>query len=420
MVITRPVNSAQADGPQAVLHPQPDINPDDSLETLWQTGHQSTRDEGQHPEAQGVRDLIREAAPEDQTQKQYDGRLAVLQAYCASQSPPWDPWDFSLDLAYAFAAFMLKKRYRGNRIMKVDGYFSAFNAAYRNRSLGEPWKGPDIARLKAAFGKLQLKADSGGPQGKMRTAVPASVIEVIVHRAEQLKPRGLANEAQRQTKAWYAIFLLMFLRGFRSDTVAGIDGTKDIRQIISRVCVTVTRLKKRDTSRLQPVVVETPMGPTAQHPRSRALRIILDAAPEIGPGLFGDNPTQVSRMISQKMTELLGDAIGTALPENCFCSSHSFRKAGASTLAAMQLNLFTIKKWGMWKTVTSPERYVDPEYSASQFVIQMMDHLTPYMGSGQTHEPEPVIEWVGEASDDDDAEHSIPNDLSNLVLNITL
>ena len=47
MVITRPVNSAQADGPQAVLHPQPDINPDDSLETLWQTGHQSTRDEGQ-------------------------------------------------------------------------------------------------------------------------------------------------------------------------------------------------------------------------------------------------------------------------------------------------------------------------------------------------------------------------------------
>ena len=60
MVITRPVNSAQADGPQAVLHPQPDINPDDSLETLWQTGHQSTRDEGQHPEAQGVRDLIRD------------------------------------------------------------------------------------------------------------------------------------------------------------------------------------------------------------------------------------------------------------------------------------------------------------------------------------------------------------------------
>ena len=86
----------------------------------------------------------------------------------------------------------------------------------------------------------------------------------------------------------------------------------------------------------------------------------------------------------------------------------------------MELSLFTIKKWGMWKTVTSPERYVDSEYSTSRFTVQMMDHLVPYTGSNQTVGCQPDIEWINDASDDEDAERSVPVDLSQLVDNLVL
>ena len=45
----------------------------------------------------------------------------------------------------------------------------------------------------------------------------------------------------------------------------------------------------------------------------------------------------------------------------------------------------------------------------------MMDHLVPYTGDSMAVGGLADTEWVNYQSDDDDAEHSIPTDLSHLI-----
>jgi hypothetical protein len=51
------------------------------------------------------------------------------------------------------------------------------------------------------------------------------------------------------------------------------------------------------------------------------------------------------------------------------------RKAGASALNAMNISMFTLRRWGLWKTFTSPEKYYDPTYTVDPQTRQLFDHL---------------------------------------------
>ena len=382
---------------------------EDKETQFLQTGEQGEHAEGEvpvdHPEMPGIRQLQAKAQPKTKTLSQYNSRFRILERYCMSQSPPWDPFHFSLELAYSFASFMLRRMYRGRPVTSLSGYFSAFNAVYRNHRppLPELWAGRDIAALRNAFEDLQREASAGTPTGQMRKPVPAAIVGVILDRGEV---------ATGQDKGWYAIFLLMFIMGFRADTIAGIDGPRDISRSGRAIRTTVTRVKRRGASRLRPITLETPMGSSDAHPRSRAFRLIIDARPYITTELFGDDPSRVSAMISDAMTRLIGPEVRAELPDACFCSSHSFRKAGASTLGAMQVSMYTIKKWGMWKTVTSPERYIDELYNQSPMTQQLMDHMLPLIGSAETYAE---INWVREESDDEDAETTVPVNIDDII-----
>jgi hypothetical protein len=358
----------------------------------------------EHEDAAGIRDLQVEAGVKKGTQTTYGNRFQVLEAYCETQG--WDPYEFSLELAYCFASFMLRRRYRGRRVKTIEGYFAAFNAMYRNHTpeLPESWKGPAIAKLKQAFYRTQQKmaTAAGDEDARMRRPVPPSIIELIVNKAERCEA---ATE-----RAWYAVFILMFLLGYRADTIAGLSKSQDIRFGTKSMSTVVNRLKRGD-AHIQPLIIETPKGSTADHPRSRALAVIETARAMMGPELWGDDPTQASARITEAMETYLGEDIQAVLPEHCFCSSHSFRKAGASTLQHMRVSEFTIKRWGLWKTLTSPERYCDQTYNASPFTMALMDHLLPQTIGYQTRDERYE---VLEIEDDDIDAEMMPKDIEAL------
>ena len=58
--------------------------------------------------------------------------------------------------------------------------------------------------------------------------------------------------------------------------------------------------------------------------------------------------------------------------------------------------MFTLRRWGLWKTFTSPEKYCDPTYVVDGAMRQMFDHLAPPLShldrSGRA---------AGEAGDED-------------------
>ena len=55
----------------------------------------------EHPEAPGVKRLQAKAQPKSKTLGQYNSRFRLLDEYCNQQSPPWDPYIFSLEMAYS-------------------------------------------------------------------------------------------------------------------------------------------------------------------------------------------------------------------------------------------------------------------------------------------------------------------------------
>ena len=99
-----------------------------------------------------------------------------------------------------------------------------------------------------------------------------------------------------------------------------------------------------------------------------------DARPLFGPVLFGDTPVRVSQVISDRMQSDF--PAGTpGIPSGSHISSHSWRKAGASALAALRVPDQVIKQWGMWRCRTSIDTYVDDEYRATGWLRQLFDWL---------------------------------------------
>jgi hypothetical protein len=96
--------------------------------------------------------------------------------------------------------------------------------------------------------------------------------------------------------------------------------------------------------------------------RARIWLVLLKGLPFV-PQLVRTWSKAPSTTVTQAMRDLLLPNGGAALiPPGSHISSHSWRKAGASSLAKAACSWFVIKTWGMWLSTTSAERYVELRY----------------------------------------------------------
>jgi hypothetical protein len=215
--------------------------------------------------------------------------------------------------------------------------------------------------------------------------------------------------------AWLSIFWLMLLFLFRADTMAGMITNPATRTVRigkhKNVEFTVNRVKRSnvgDGGVVQPFVRSVPDAKPGSLREeiigfiAVGLTVLVDDEPALGPALLGNTPSGASTRITEAVSEHLKDLPGIAA--GSFVGSHSFRKTGASALAALRVPWQVIKKWGMWRTSDSAERYVNDDYEASSFLRSFFDWLV----DPPTH-PEPLTErwgtWAGYGSDDEVDDH---------------
>jgi hypothetical protein len=306
------------------------------------------------PEHANISLLQKHAPVNPSTAEGYWKKWNVLANYCACRC--FNPNAFSTELAMMFAAFMMDRKWRGKYLQSLSSYFSAFNYVYRAKKLGQPWAGSEIAALQKSFRQAQLvrAAAEGQDVGSLRVAVPFTLVLHLLHKAE--------SNNSRTTAAWYAIFLVMYLFLFRADTIAGIQHVDDCCILLDgtlRFCV--RRLKRDRTVQWRPFHVSIP-APQPGSTRARIWQVLLKGLPFV-PQLVRTWSKAPSTTVTQAMRDLLLPNGGAALiPPGSHISSHSWRKAGASSLAKAACSWFVIKTWGMWLSTTSAERYVELRY----------------------------------------------------------
>ena len=338
--------------------------------------------------------------PQSSTCEQYAAEVSVFISFC--QIYNYNPWEFTMDLALLFAAYLSERRHHGRILQSADGYFSALNNAYKRKGLGEPWAYEQMTALRAGFRSVQkqIALAVGYLMGSLRIAVPELTIIHMFGRAREaakiykfyLQP-GLEELKQSKRDAgvnlvWFTTYLLMLLFGFRGDTIGGVDDTGTNCKLFTdlHIYFEVNRVKCRNETEkglVQPIGCNIP-SPRPSSLREEVHNIIAlglsvpasdtDARPLFGPALFGDTPARVSKIISDRMQSDF--PAGTpGIPSGSHISSHSWRKAGASALAALRVPDQVIKQWGMWRCRTSIDSYVDDEYRATNFLRQIFDWL---------------------------------------------
>ena len=315
----------------------------------------------------------------------YWNKFERLQEYCREHG--WDPFTFSIELAVLFACSMMNRIWAGKYIQAIDDYFAAFNHCYDTLGKGKPWAGGAITGLKAAFKKAQKERarDAGMKVGSLRIAVPFSLIEAMLAKSE------LANGADL---AYFGLFWIMLLFLFRADTMGGIiSADSDIRFLGDGSLSFMVRRLKRGTAHLQPFTRTIPAPGAHNHIRKRVFAVIKRALalrdpeaptqPMIRRGFLGNTPSKASDELTKAMDKLLVSGMAEAfmMGEGSHISSHSWRKAGASALAAAGATWQAIKLWGMWASTLSAERYIDNKYTVGPDVRLLFDWILAF---GQT------------------------------------
>ena len=328
----------------------------------------------------------------------YLNAFALLARFCKQHR--WHPMRFSYELAEAFAASILKRVTRtGGPPARICGYFAAFNFVYAAAGKAKSWaddKGP-IYDLRVSYKKasIAIGAQRGAEHPGLRVPIPAMGMHYII------KQFLLAHDPL--TVIWFSVFIIMGLFWARADTMAGIrtDIPDDPDIWFSNdgyLCFRVRRVK-RGNAGVQPFI-RTIAPPPASNPTRRSIWRKLAFAIELvgpdgqrllGPALWGFQPRHVSDKISTAMrTYLPKDLMG--VDASSFISSHSFRKFGASAAASIEIGWYTIMRWGLWASITSPMAYVAKNYAVDPLFFVFFDFIMPPSHSTIVLSPEQILQ----------------------------
>jgi hypothetical protein len=336
-----------------------------------------------HPDYTAGMEIQGNSGPSTDTRAQYTKKWEVFKLYCETYR--WNPWAFSIELATLFAAHISTRNKRAPA--KLSPYLSALNHFYCQRQLGSPWVGGPMRDLAKGYEITQALAAQrdGQPQrnGSLRVAVPVSVVKLLLRKSEEyLQQRqqllnastidGIAAKGTATINlCWCSIFWLMLLYGFRADTIGGMDSRQDLRVDTDlSVKYMVKRVKRQNGTGagvLKPFIRQLPPPTSPTSLRGRVQSIINVASTlEDNEGkplimsLIG-SPSTASDKITKAMQRILPPEETPDIAPGTFISSPSWRKTGASALATF-CSLFRVKRWGMWKSTSSCERYIDDSF----------------------------------------------------------
>jgi hypothetical protein len=125
--------------------------------------------------------------------------------------------------------------------------------------------------------------------------------------------------------------------------------------------------------------------------------------------LIGDKPSQASDLVTKAMAVILPPEETPDIAAGTFISSHSWRKTGASALALF-CSLFNVRKWGMWKTVSSCERYVDDTFTDPD---GFMKALFDWMSSPDSNTHTDWGDWEGYDGTQDEADDGVTDSIDD-------
>ena len=160
-----------------------------------------------------------------------------------------------------------------------------------------------------------------------------------------------------------AAWATMLLLGLRSSSMSSIkpeqtrvsidrDGVQSVTFVINHV--------KRGDAEQRPFQRIVYGDKSPDHPRSILVATIAAFHDKWTTEFWGpDAATTVTESMRTGLDQ-------SCLPPHAWVGSHSWRKAGASILASMNVSLLTVKAWGMWASTSSAECYVDPHYANSR------------------------------------------------------
>jgi hypothetical protein len=107
--------------------------------------------------------------------------------------------------------------------------------------------------------------------------------------------------------------------------------------------------------------------------------------------LWGLQPRQVSDKISTAMRTYLPKNL-MGVDASSFISSHSFRKFGASAAVSIEIGWYTIMRWGLWASLTSPMAYVAKNYAVDPLFFAFFDFIMPPRQSTIVLSPEQILQ----------------------------
>ena len=288
------------------------------------------------------------------------------------------PIPFDNALLYKYAAWLLRtsnKYKKGN----LSNARSATNFFYGRAKLGSPWQGSEFWRTMDGYTTARkaqaIEAGDHGAAG-LRVAMRESTLVWCMDKAE-LYPDG------NELKSAFTLILLGWVCLLRASSASFQVGdieliTNHAGQVISML-ITSTVLKMEDgnpSEKKQLTLPAAPLGAPADHPRKR-LFALVEIMLKCGNLALCGAPSEANTVITGWMRDVIPEN-KKCLPKGHYISSHSLRKAGASTLAALGCSVTgTIMPWGRWDSLASCERYITKNFSVTKFSAGMFDWLLP-------------------------------------------
>ena len=285
--------------------------------------------------------------------------------------------EFNVKVLKEYASWLLDTYKKGS----LAHTQAAINHYYQEAGIPAPWLGRHFSRTMSKYAEARLERaidnnehESGQLPMGCRVPVPEDVMNWILVQAE-------AKDDEDPNLAKLAIMLIAFLFLLRAsslffekgDVRFVLDGDgKPVTLIVDSTCVKMQSKAKKHQMRCP----APPSSAGPDHPRARVFEIIAKAIKL--PAFYEiQAPETASSAITGWMRELIPASV-SSLPNGEKITSHSFRKAGASAMCSLGLDIRTkIMPWGVWKCIESVENYVVQGYLVTRFSGGMWDWILP-------------------------------------------
>ena len=289
----------------------------------------------------------------------------------------WSFPTFDVEFLEDYSAWLLDHYKKGSLVHSQ----AAINYYYAQAKLPSPWLGRRFTRIMTKYidarkSKMVAAREFTSGQTPMgcRVPVPEDVIENLLAIAE-----GLPDV--NPNKSYITIILIGFLFLLRASSLYFEEG--DIKFITNgdgrKTTLVIQSLCVKAKSKAAKIQMRCPapaeeLGPS--QPRARIFTLI-EKCLEKGDLHCIASPEEASATVTKWMQDIIPAELAS-LVEGEKITSHSLRKAGASALCSLGMDIKSkVMPWGGWKTVSSAEKYPVLGYLVTRFSGGVFSWMLP-------------------------------------------